>query len=194
VQHSITEPTPTLTALNPSQIPGGTHRINFTGTGFRGTTGKVTQGGYWANHVCTFTSATTGYFDTSLIPSSPTAGISVANNTGNQSYSNSLPLTLVPPPPVINSISEDVVDNTSNSFYIDGANFYSTIEVHMWASGWNEVRWPEGPNIIVQSTTRIWVNGAWLGDGLCGGPQWYMRIEKGPYGNSNDFPFHMYCG
>jgi hypothetical protein len=128
VTHNIQDPTPTLTALNPPAIyvNGGTRRINFTGTGFRGTTGKVTAGGYWANHACTFTSPTTGYFDMDLIPSTPYSDISVANNTGNQAYSNNLRLEGVNTPYVssISPASSTLADEKNNwPFEIYGNDF-----------------------------------------------------------------------
>jgi hypothetical protein len=132
------EPAPTLTDITPDQVYfGRSTRINFTGTGFRGTQGQFVLSGY-GYYTCYFTSATTGYLDTSLIASSPNATIAVKNTTGNATWSNSLPLTGWDKPRFssINPASGTLADQKTNwPFDVYGSQFIGPMILEFHESG-----------------------------------------------------------
>jgi hypothetical protein len=195
VTHRIQEPTPTLTSLSPNTIPqGGTHRVNFTGTGFRGSTGLVTQSGYWANHTCWFTSPTTGYYDANLISTSPSTQVSVANTTGNTAYSNSLPLYMGYPPNLTDESPKSVDSSNWNTYTLSGSNFVQgqtrVTARDTWTSSgtspdqvWTEanVQWVNSNQIKVTEYDDVWLRPGGGG----GGENGWSFIVNTPFGQDD---------
>jgi hypothetical protein len=202
INHSISEPTPTLTNIDPDYIyyGHGARRINFTGTGFRGSAGTVSHGGYNGNVPCTFTSATAGYVDLGMINTSPNSSIAVRNNSGNTGWSNSLPFTGLPGPDYgsINPASGTLADQKQSwDFIVYGNNFLNVngcnLELHQ--SGWK--RWAQYTANGAQSLTQMNINDMYIG---CGAG-WYNHCTVGCWAtdanngiHSEQFAYQLLAG